>query len=186
MTGYEFRPDDYQLADTIFRHCIEDNLAEEDNLSTIKKSFMAEAGKAWQEGSFTVVVERLVVDHFWQRVNNRAGAATGRFLRDVASGQAVVGYDVWLDTPITAGKHRRTTIRNYNMVDNERVLAERAENLEQQRKAYEEAEKAAKILRLGLSDYHDISSWMKSAKAIQFPRSNPENVQVAGAAESAA
>lgn len=160
MSDYQFQPDDYRLADDIFRRCIEDNLAEEDNLAVVKDAFVDVAGQAWKEGSFTVVVEKLVVDHFWQRVNNRAGSATGKFLRDIAAGQAIAEFDEWLDTPITAGKHRRTTIRHYNRVDNARVLAERADNLEKQKASYETAQEATGRLNGALAIYGDIAAWI--------------------------
>lgn len=162
MTDYQLTTDDYAIADSIFREAIESNLAEEENYEAVRRAFREDAAKAWQEGSFKVEVERLVVDHLWQRVNNRAGSATTKFLRDVANGQTAMDLDDWLDTPITVGKHRRTTIRHYNMVDNDRAHAERAANLKQQQKAFEVATEATDRLRAALTNYGDIPGWVEA------------------------
>ena len=71
--GSPFSRDDYRLADDMFREAVQANLAEEDNLESIRAAFEQRVNDAFERGEFIVEVKRLTVDHMWSRVNGANG-----------------------------------------------------------------------------------------------------------------
>lgn len=124
-----FKAEDYDLADTMFWQATVDNLADEDNVAQIKTAFYDDAGKAFKDGKFIVTVERLIADHLWHRVNNRAQGATRRVLRELQSGQLSIPVDSWMDQVVTVGKHRRSTVGSLGQADFLRMVQARQDNL---------------------------------------------------------
>ena len=124
-----FKSEDYDLADEMFRQATVDNLAEEENVSAIKEAFYADAGKAFKDGKFITTVERLIADHLWQRVNNKAQTATRRVLRELQSGQLSIPVESWMEQVVTVGKHRRSTVGALGQPDFLRMVQARQDNL---------------------------------------------------------
>jgi len=125
-----FKPEDYTLADDMFLQAVVDNLGHEDNVAEVKSAFYADAGRAFKDGKFVTTVERLIADHLWFRVNNKAQGATRRVLRELDSGQIAIPVDEWLDQVVTVGKHRRSTVRHLRRVDMLRMRQARQENVD--------------------------------------------------------
>lgn len=124
-----FKAEDYDLADEMFRQATVDNLGEEDNVAAIKESFYADASRAFKDGKFIVVVERLIADHLWQRSNNKAQGATRRVLRELETGQLSIPVASWMDQVVTVGKHRRSTVGSLGEADFLRMVQARQDNL---------------------------------------------------------
>jgi len=124
-----FKPEDYDLADAMFRQATVDNLAEEDNVGAIKSAFYSDASKAFKDGKFVTTVERLIADHLWQRMNNRAAGATRRVLRELESGQLAIPVDSWMDQVVTVGENRRSTVGNLGQADILRMVQARQDNV---------------------------------------------------------
>ena len=144
---------DYHLAEDIFREAVEGNIAEENNLTAIRETFVQQVGKAFKQGSFVVEVERLISDHLWARVNGKAGQTTLAMVKEIVSGQIGIDYDEWLDQVVTVGKHRRTTIRNLNEADWDRIIAVRQENADRAAEALDLTRRAASISVPAMKQY---------------------------------
>jgi hypothetical protein len=119
---------DYAAATSAFADAISASLDEPDNLAAVKEEFYRWAEQQYDRGSFAVSVERLIADHLWTRLNATAGHVTRRMLDDIDNGRIGMPLDVWLDQPLTAGKHRRILVRHYTPSDGVRMIAERREN----------------------------------------------------------
>lgn len=129
MSTDPFKSSDYDLADAMFRQATVDNLADEDNVAAIKATFYADASKAFKDGKFVTTVERLIADHLWQRMNNRAAGATRRVLREIESGQMSIPVDSWMDQVVTVGENRRSTVGNLGQADILRMVQARQDNV---------------------------------------------------------
>ena len=124
-----FKADDYALAEEMFRQATLDNLAEEENVAAIKATFYAEASKAFKDGKFITTVERLISDHLWQRMNNRAAGTTRRILRELETGQLSIPVDSWMDQVATVGENRRSTVGDLGQSDILRMVQARQDNV---------------------------------------------------------
>lgn len=151
-----FSKDDYRLAEDMFREVVEANVAEEDNLESIRDQFEGRVNAAFERGEFLVEVKRLTVDHMWARVNDRAGKNTGAMVKEIISGQIGMDMDAWLDQVVTVGKLRRTTIRNLGPTDWERIVAVRQENAERAAEALSQTEQAARISIAAMREHGDM------------------------------
>lgn len=145
-TSDPFKPEDYTLADQMFLQATVDNLAEEENVAAIKTAFYVDAGKAFKDGKFITVVEKLIADHLWQRVNNKAQGTTRRVLRELDSGQLSIPVDSWMHQVVTVGKHRRSTVGNLGQSDVLRMVQARQENSDKADKMRDFAVRVAKKL----------------------------------------
>ena len=137
--------DDYRLADDMFREAVQANLAEEDNLESIRAAFEQRVNDAFERGEFIVEVKRLTVDHMWSRVNGRAGMNTLAVVKEIASGQIGIDLDAWLDQVVTVGTRRRSTVRDLGKGDWDRIVAVRQENADRAAEALEMTKRAARI-----------------------------------------
>ena len=109
-----FTYDDYAAASAAFGDAITASVDEPDNLAAVKESFYQWAERQYEHGSFAVSVERLIADHLWVKVNTSAATTTRRMLQDIDAGRIGLALDVWLDQPMTVGKHRRILVRYYH------------------------------------------------------------------------
>lgn len=155
-TASPFSRDDYRLAEDMFRESVEANVAEEDNLNAIRKTFEQRISDAFERGEFIVEVKRLTTDHMWARVNDRAGKNTGLMVREIVSGQTSLDLDEWLDQVVTVGTLRRTTKRYLVKSDWDRIVAVRQENADRAAEALEMTKKAARISIAAMSQYGDM------------------------------
>lgn len=140
------KSEDYVLAESMFRQATVDNIAEEDNVAAIKAAFYADASKAFHDGKFVTSVERLISDHLWQRMNNRAAGATRRVLREIESGQLSIPVDPWMDQVVTVGENRRSTVGDLGQADILRMVQARQDNLAKADKNLQHALAVAKML----------------------------------------
>ena len=125
-----FTHDDYTAAFDAFGDAITGALDEPDNLAAVKAAFYRWAEEQYRHGSFAISVERLIADHLWMKVNTTAATTTRKMLLDIDAGRIAMPLDVWLDQPMTVGKHRRILVRHYTPSDGARMIAERKENEE--------------------------------------------------------
>lgn len=153
-----FKNEDYSLADDMFRQATVDNLAEEENVAAIKTAFYADASKAFKDGKFIVTVERLIADHLWQRVNNKAQGATRRVLRELESGQLSIPVDSWMSQVVTVGKHRRSTVGHLGQADFLRMVQARQDNLVKADKNLQSVLKVAKMMEPVWKQAADLAS----------------------------
>lgn len=156
--GSPFSRDDYRLADDMFREAVQANLAEEDNLESIRATFEQRVNDAFERGEFIVEVKRLTVDHMWSRVNGRAGMNTLAVVKEIASGQVGIDLDAWLDQVVTVGTRRRTTVRDLGKGDWDRIVAVRQENADRAAEALEMTKRAARISVAALAQYGDMAA----------------------------
>lgn len=155
--GSPFSRDDYRLADDMFREAVQANLADEDNLEAIRNAFEKRVTDAFDRGEFIVEVKRLTVDHMWARVNGRAGMNTLAVVKEIASGQIAMDMDAWLDQVVTVGKHRRSTVRDLNPADWDRIVAVRQENADRAAEALDLTKRAARISTDAMQEYGDMA-----------------------------
>lgn len=153
-----FKSEDYTLAETMFRQAVEDNLAEEDNLNAVKTAFYKDAARAFKDGKFITRVERLIADHLWTRVNNRAAGATRRVLRELDSGQSSIPVDEWLDQVMTVGEHRRTTVRHLGQTDMLRIVQARQDNADKSQKMLDFAKRVAAKMEPVYAEVPDVGT----------------------------
>lgn len=148
------------LAGDMFREAIEAHLDEEDNLTLVHDAFNTLVDSAVGAGGIVVTgrqVKRLLRDHLWARMNNRAGRATYTCLKELTSGQlAAFTVPELLDTPVTVGQKRRTLIRHLNPQDIQRMLAEREANLAKQEAATADFRQIAVTLLGWMATYETI------------------------------
>lgn len=156
--GSPFSRDDYRLADDMFREAVQANLAEEDNLESIRATFEQRVNDAFERGEFIVEVKRLTVDHMWSRVNGRAGMNTLAVVKEIASGQIGIDLDAWLDQVVTVGTRRRSTVRDLGKGDWDRIVAVRQENADRAAEALEMTKRAARISVAALAQYGDMAA----------------------------
>ena len=156
--GSPFSRDDYRLGDDMFREAVQANLAEEDNLESIRAAFEQRVNDAFERGEFIVEVKRLTVDHMWSRVNGRAGMNTLAVVKEIASGQIGIDLDAWLDQVVTVGTRRRSTVRDLGKGDWDRIVAVRQENADRAAEALEMTKRAAKISVAAMAQYGDMTS----------------------------
>ena len=156
--GSPFSRDDYRLADDMFREAVHANLAEEDNLESIRATFEQRVNDAFERGEFIVEVKRLTVDHMWSRVNGRAGMNTLAVVKEIASGQIGIDLDAWLDQVVTVGTRRRSTVRDLGKGDWDRIVAVRQENADRAAEALEMTKRAARISVAALAQYGDMAA----------------------------
>ena len=156
--GSPFSRDDYRLADDMFREAVQANLAEEDNLESIRAAFEQRVNDAFERGEFIVEVKRLTVDHMWSRVNGRAGMNTLAVVKEIDSGQVGIDLDAWLDQVVTVGTRRRSTVRDLGKGDWDRIVAVRQENADRAAEALEMTKRAARISVAALAQYGDMAA----------------------------
>lgn len=150
--------DDYLLASEMFREAVEAHITTEDNYEDIRNTFSQLIGDSYRDGKFLVVVEKLIEDHLWSRVNNRAGSATKSMLRDVHSGQTSMDLNEWSDQVITVGELRRTTIRNIDANDLVRIMEVRQRNADKANAALLIARDAVAKIDIALASYPSITA----------------------------
>ncbi len=144
---------DYDLASQMFREAVEEHITTEDNYEDIRATFSDLVDRSYRNGKFIVVIEKLIEDHLWSRMNNRAGSATKSMLRDVHSGQTGMDLTEWRSQVITVGEHRRTTIRNLDANDLVRIIEVRQRNADKANAALLIAEDAVARLLAALGRY---------------------------------
>ena len=156
--GSPFSREDYRLAEDMFREVVEANIAEEDNLTSIREAFEARVSDAFERGEFMVEVKRLTTDHMWARVNDRAGKNTALMVKEIVSGQTFIDIDEWLDQVVTVGTLRRTTRRYLVKSDWDRIVAVRQENADRAAHTLEQTITAARISTAALAQYGDMAA----------------------------
>lgn len=133
---------DYDLFGEMFREATEAHLATEDNREDIHRTFNDLVDAAIGSGDVIITgteLKRMTRDYHWVRLNAKAGRATQSYLRQLATKQIhLFEVDEVLDTVITAGDSRRTTIRNITIPDIERMTESRKGNYDKQKQAWQE------------------------------------------------
>jgi hypothetical protein len=162
--GFTF--DDYAAATAAFADAITATISEPDNVAAVKEEFYRWAEQAYNRGTFAVSVERLIADHLWSRLNGNAGSATRKMLDDIDAGKIGMPLEVWLDQPLTAGKHRRILIRHYTPADGQRMIAERRENEEKARAKRIEVEAQVKRLDEYVIGYGSLPAALQSGALV--------------------
>lgn len=91
-------------------------------------------------------MERLIADHLWFRLNNKAQGATRRVLRELESGQLSIPVDSWMSQVVTVGRYRRSTVGNLGQADFLRMVQARQDNLLKADKNLQSVVKVAKMM----------------------------------------
>lgn len=159
---------DYSDAADMFQDAVVANLADEENLDSVKSDFQVMVSKRWHQGSFVVSVEKLIFEHLWSRVNAKAGRTTAVLVRDIVHGQTTLDADEWLDQVITVGKHRRTTVRNLNRDDLIRIKASRVDNRDKAQAALDMTDTAVTVIGEALDEYGEVARWIAAESPIEF------------------
>lgn len=133
MTHHEPESD---IFDDMLREAVESNLAEQDNRDAIHRDFDRLCDIAVGSGHVTVTgseLKRMTRDYHWTRLNNKASRATQNYLKDLVRGDVkLFELESVLDSVVTAGKSRRTTIRHMTERDLDRMTEEREQNYQKQ------------------------------------------------------
>lgn len=84
--------------------------------------------RAIRRGHLAVNPDQLIIDAAWRTASDRSAASTTQFIKDVNDGQTGLELDLWLDSPITVGKVKRTSIRFLLPEDMEIIVAVREQH----------------------------------------------------------
>lgn len=139
MTNHEPERD---IFEDLLRQAVEANLTEADNRDAVHRDFDRMCDDAVGTGHVTITgseLKRMTRDYHWTRLNNKAGRATQNHLKELVRGTIkLFELDMVLDTVVTAGKNRRTTIRHMNERDLDRMTEEREQNYQKQTAAIDD------------------------------------------------
>jgi hypothetical protein len=154
------------IAEQAFLEATEKHIATEDNRDDIHVTFNDLITKAMGTGEIVVAgktIKKLISDYVWQKVNSSSGRRTQKYLAELRDGQ-LTAFEInsSLDVVLTAGKDRRTTLRNLGRSDVERMLQERHDNYSKQGKALAQFEELAEFYYSILAKYGSIPNAVKA------------------------
>jgi hypothetical protein len=125
-----------RFVEEIFFDAVEATLIEENNLKAAHELWDSLLDDGIARGSIHLdraTIQAIVHEHLWRQVNSTASRRTTDHLTELATGQLTMDADEFLDIVVTAGKHRRTTIRHLHPDDVAKMAEERKQNAEKAR-----------------------------------------------------